>query len=200
MHRRQGLRPSMAPMMCAALDRAIDDARLCRGTFTSRLRLREREDSLTSFDAYNLDLANGVECEYALPWPVNLVFTGVREKYALRHAQTALLQICHATNAVKDVSTLIQASARWRPLMDASQTSADARERRARKLSLMMAAFRHFVDALSAHLSNSPAPRMRGLSARRANLPRHIDDIRDVVEDFCVRAHEACFFVPSTRR
>ena len=191
-----------APMMCAALDRAIDDARLCRDTFTSRLRLREREDSLTSFDAYNLDLANGVECEYALPWPVNLVFTGVREKYALRHAQTALLQICHATNAVKDVSTLIQASARWRPLMDASQTSADARERRARKLSLMMAAFRHFVDALSAHVLEAihigaKDALFRALRAADGRiLPRHIDDIRDVVEDFCVRAHEACFLRP----
>ena len=191
-----------APAMRAALDRAVDDARVRRDAFTSRLRLREREDSLTSFDAYNLDLANGVECEYASPWPINLVFTGVREKYALRHAQTALLQMCHATNAVKDVSALIHASARWRPLMDASRTSAIARERRARNLSLMAAAFRHFVDAASAHALEAIhiGAKEALFSALRADdgriLPRHVDDIRDVVETFCVRAHAACFLRP----
>jgi len=191
-----------APAMRAALDRAVDDARVRRDAFTSRLRLREREDSLTSFDAYNLDLANGVECEYASPWPINLVFTGVREKYALRHAQTALLQMCHAMNAVKDVSALIHASARWRPLMDASRTSAAARERRARHLSLMAAAFRHFVDAASAHaLEAIHIDAKEALfSALRADdgriLPRHVDDIRDVVETFCIRAHAACFLRP----
>ena len=86
--------------------------------------------------------------------------------------------------------------------MDASQTSADARERRARKLSLMMAAFRHFVDALSAHALEAihigaKDALFRALRAADGRiLPRHIDDIRDVVEDFCVRAHEACFLRP----
>ena len=86
--------------------------------------------------------------------------------------------------------------------MDASQTSADARERRARKLSLMMAAFRHFVDALSAHALEAihigaKDALFRALRADDGRiLPRHIDDIRDVVEDFCVRAHEACFLRP----
>ena len=190
---------SSAHIMRGILDRALQDIGLNEHPLCERLSLCENEDAGIRFDAFSLDLSNGLTCEYALPWPLNLAFTGVHEKYSLSHSQVALLQICHGARAVRACSALVHASSRSSALMNTTQTNLDLRSRRLRRLSLLVAEFQHFIDALyghvfeAVHLGSEHFMTAQIRDARGNVLPRDLRDLRVVVERYCTRVHEACF-------
>jgi hypothetical protein len=183
----------------SVLEDALQEAGLNEHPLCERLSMRENEDDGMTFDAFNLNLCNGLTCEYALPWPLNLAFVGMNEKYALSHSQVALLQICHGARAVRACSALLHASSRSNALRNTTQTNLDLRSRRLRKLSLLVTEFQHFIDALYGHVFEAVhlgAGRFLNTHVRDAQgniVPRDLHDLRAVVQRYCARVHEACF-------
>jgi hypothetical protein len=181
------------------LEDALQDVGLNEHPLCERLSMRENDDEGMTFDAFNLNLCSGLTCEYALPWPLNLAFVGMNEKYALSHSQVALLQICHGARAVRACSALLHASSRSNALRNTTQTNLDLRSRRLRKLSLLVTEFQHFIDALYGHVFEAVhlgAGRFLNTHVRDAQgniVPRDLYDLRAVVERYCARVHEACF-------
>lgn len=181
------------------LEDALQEAGLNEHPLCERLSMRENEDDGMTFDAFNLNLCNGLTCEYALPWPLNLAFVGMNEKYALSHSQVALLQICHGARAVRACSALLHASSRSNALRNTTQTNLDLRSRRLRKLSLLVTEFQHFIDALYGHVFEAVhlgAGRFLNTHVRDAQgniVPRDLHDLCAVVQRYCARVHEACF-------
>jgi|TARA_B110000003_G_scaffold257597_1_gene276054 hypothetical protein len=199
---RERMTQGSARVMQTVLEGAIDDTGLRDDHMSKRLRLCENADALVSVDPYNLNLSAAVECSYAAPWPLNLIFADAGDDHPLAHTKIALLQIRHAASAVKDVSALVHASSRTRALLDSTQTNLDLRARRLRKLSLLASSFQHFVDALHGHVFEAVHVGARGrlFASLRDDggniLPRNIDALRDVFDEFCARTYAACFLRP----
>ena len=71
---RERMTQGSARVMQTVLEGAIDDTGLRDDHMSKRLRLCENADALVSVDPYNLNLSAAVECSYAAPWPLNLIF------------------------------------------------------------------------------------------------------------------------------
>ena len=181
------------------VDDAVEDSGLVGDAYCRRLRIRNREESVISYDKNVLDLADAVECAYELPWPLNLTFAGVTEHHSLRHTQNAIFQLSHAATAIKEVSRIIHAGSRSSALTDTTQTNIDLRSRRLQKLSALLMAFQHFVDALRGHVFEAihVGAKNEMLRALRDSdgdaAPHDIGSLQVIIKRFCASAHTICF-------
>lgn len=185
-----------------ALQSTIDDVGLRNDPFSARLRAKERVGVLVSFESFDLNLTSAFECAYSAPWPLNLVFSTVKETCTLAETQNALLQIRHSTVAVKEVSMLMHSSSKSQVITDFTKTSADLRARRLRKFSVMVTAFQHFVDALHGHIFEAVhiGERRKMFEALRDEqsnvVPSDIREVCKIVETFCMGVYASCFLRP----
>lgn len=181
------------------VDDAVEDSGLVGDAYCRRLRIRNREESVISYDKNMLDLADAVECSYELPWPLNLTFAGVTEHHSLRHTQNAIFQLSHAATAIKEVSRIIHAGSRSNALTNTTQTNIDLRSRRLQKLSALLMAFQHFVDALRGHVFEAIHVGAKNEMRRALRdsdgdaVPHDIGSLQVIIKRFCASAHTICF-------
>ena len=181
------------------VDDAVEDAGLVGDAYCRRLRIRNREESVISYDKNMLDLADAVECVYELPWPLNLTFAGVTEHQSVRHTQNAIFQLSHAATAIREVSKLIHAGSRSNALTDTTQTNIELRSRRLQKFSSLLMAFQHFVDALRGHVFEAihvgaKNEMLRALRDSDGDAAAHdIGSLQVIIKRFCASAHTICF-------
>jgi len=181
------------------VDNAVEDSGLVGDAYCRRLRIRNRQESMISYDKNMLDLADAVECSYELPWPLNLTFAGVAEHHSLRHTQNAIFQLSHAATAIKEVSRIIHAGSRSNALTDTTQTNIDLRSRRLQKLSTLLMAFQHFVDALRGHVFEAIHVGAKDEMRRALRdsdgdaVPHDIGSLQVIIKRFCASAHTICF-------
>lgn len=181
------------------VDDAVEDSGLVGDAYCRRLRIRNRQESTISYDKNMLDLADAVECSYELPWPLNLTFAGVAEHHSLRHTQNAIFQLSHAATAIKEVSRIIHAGSRSNALTDTTQTNIDLRSRRLQKLSALLMAFQHFVDALRGHVFEAIHVGAKNEMRRALRdsdgdaVPHDIGSLQVIIKRFCASAHTICF-------